>query len=81
MLDRGRLSESDDLDDIIRSGIYVAQGKELNRPDEGWAVLAVMAPDGSLSTASQLFIGAGGRVYARVRTGNPMFWDSWRKLA
>lgn len=74
VFEKGTLTSSDDLNNITDTGIYHIATAPTNCPT-AYATLIVSKRDST--DIQQLIVKAGGRMYTRVRGGNPADWESW----
>ena len=69
------LTSSDDLDNIVETGIYYATTAPTHSPIAvGYYALIVMARN---STDAKQMVFFGNKIYGRALGGNPAAWSSW----
>ena len=76
----GVLTNSDDLNNVMRIGIYGIQTKPANCPDNAnYSTLEVLNLSSTPGTGRQQRITKKDAIWVRAYTGNPVAWSNWYK--
>lgn len=79
VVENGIITSTDDLDDIIETGIYGITTSPANAPESvTYATLIVQAS--SSTDIRQLILKSGEKIYQRDKGGSPAAWHNWYKF-
>lgn len=71
------LSSSDDLDNIMESGLYNITSKPANSPNQWCTMLVIGGRNDNISQIIFRDYGNSGFIYIRSRGGSPAAWQPW----